>query len=130
MTDPGGEAEYLDLEDVEYLLKGTGAVIRDRGLLLSALGRPQSSVFGMDAYPDLWSKATALGESLARNHALNDRNKRTAFEAMLLFLDLNEVPYTDPPTDLAVEYMLRLAQGGYSDDIAKAAEDLRQILSR
>jgi death on curing protein len=83
----------------------------------------------MELYPDLWTKAAALGESLARNHSLIDRNKRTAFEAMLLFLDYNSQPYADPSPDDAVTYMLRLAQGGYHDDIEQAAKDLRDMLS-
>lgn len=96
--------------------------------MLSALGRPQYTTFGVDAYPDLWAKAAALGESIARNHPLIDRNKRTAFEAMLLFLDYNDEPYTDPDPDDAVAYMLRLAQGGYGEDITEAAKDLRDML--
>lgn len=124
-----GPTEYLDLEDVSYLAGGPEN-IRDLGALLSALGRPQATVFGQDAYPDLWAKAAALGQSLARNHPLVDRNKRTAFEAMLLFLDYNAEPYTDPPPDDAVAFMLRLATGGYDDAVTLAAKDLRSLLGR
>jgi death-on-curing protein len=123
------EIEYLDREDIEYLAGGAGNV-RDLDALLSAIGRPQHSVFGQDAYPDLWTKAAALGESLARNHPLIDRNKRTAFEAMLLFLDYNEEMYADPAPDDAVAYMLRLAQGGYEDNLQQAAKDFREMLGR
>ncbi|MGW3041864.1 type II toxin-antitoxin system death-on-curing family toxin [Kitasatospora sp. NPDC001159] len=62
-----------------------------------AIARPQASLFGGDAHPDLWTRGAALGQSLSRNHPLVDRNKCTAFEAMLLFLDCNAEPYTDPP---------------------------------
>ncbi|GAA2837340.1 type II toxin-antitoxin system death-on-curing family toxin [Kitasatospora sp. CM 4170] len=130
MSGPGGSRiEYLDLDDVTYLAGGPEN-IRDPGALLSALGRPQASLFGADAYPDLWSKAAALGQSLARNHPLVDRNKRTAFEAMLLFLDYNDEPYTDPSPDAAVAFVLRLATGGYDDNVALAAKDLRELLGR
>ncbi|MFJ9695008.1 type II toxin-antitoxin system death-on-curing family toxin [Kitasatospora sp. NPDC101183] len=121
--------EYLDLEDVTYLAGGPQTV-RDLGGLLSAIARPQATVFGADAYPDLWTKAAALGQSLARNHPLVDRNKRTAFEAMLLFLDYNGEPYTDPRPDEAVAYVLRLATGGYDDALALAAKDLKALLGR
>lgn len=121
--------EYLDLEDVTYLAGGPQTV-RDLGGLLSAIARPQATVFGADAYPDVWTKAAALGQSLARNHPLVDRNKRTAFEAMLLFLDYNGEPYTDPSPDEAVAYVLRLATGGYDDALALAAKDLRTLLGR
>ncbi|MBV6696078.1 Fic family protein [Kitasatospora aureofaciens] len=119
----------MDLDDVTYLAGGPSN-IRDLGALLSALGRPQASLFGADAYPDLWTKAVALGQSLARNHPLVDRNKRTAFEAMLLFLDYNGEPYTDPHPDDAVAYVLRLATGGYDDTVALAAKDLKSLLGR
>jgi len=61
----------------------------DRGLLESAVARPQASAFGVDAYPDLASKAAALLHSLVLNHAFVDGNKRTAVLATLVFLDLN-----------------------------------------
>ncbi|MEE1787773.1 type II toxin-antitoxin system death-on-curing family toxin [Streptomyces sp. SP17BM10] len=121
--------DFLDLDDVTYLAGGPEN-IRDLGALLSALGRPRASLFGADAYPDLWTKAAALGHSLARNHPLVDRNKRTAFEAMLLFLDYNGEPYTDPHPDDAVAFVLRLATGGYDDSVALAAEDLKELLGR
>ncbi|MGW4894507.1 type II toxin-antitoxin system death-on-curing family toxin [Kitasatospora sp. NPDC004240] len=121
--------EYLDPEDIEYLAGGSENV-RDQGALLSAVGRPKATVFGQDAYPDLWTKAVVLGQSLARNHPLIDRNKRTAFESMLLFLDYNGEPYTDPHPDEAVAFMLRLATGGFDDDVPLAARELRRILGR
>ncbi|RKT18232.1 death-on-curing protein [Streptomyces sp. 1114.5] len=102
----------------------------DLGGRLSAIARPRASLFGGDAYPDLWSKSAALGQSLARNHPLIDRNKRTAFEAMLLFLDYNGEPYAAPHPDDAVAFMLRLATGGYDDAVALAAKDLRSLLGR
>ncbi|MFF7459312.1 type II toxin-antitoxin system death-on-curing family toxin [Kitasatospora sp. NPDC008115] len=121
--------DYLDLDDVGYLAGGPRN-IRDLDALHSALGRPRASLFGADAYPDLWTKAAALGQSLARNHPLIDRNKRTAFEAMPLFLDYNNEPYTDPGPDEAVAFILRLATGGYDDSLTLAAADLRTLLGR
>ncbi len=47
------------------------------------------TVFGVDAYPDLLDKAAALLQSLARNHALVDGNKRTAWAAAWTFLIIN-----------------------------------------
>lgn len=63
--------------------------IRDAGLVESALYRPQSTVFGEDAYPALHLKAAALLQSLATNHGLVDGNKRTAVAATYAFLALN-----------------------------------------
>lgn len=50
--------------------------IRDVGLLDSALHRPQATVFGVDAYTEIDQKAAVLLESLVRNDALIDGNKR------------------------------------------------------
>nr|WP_081539943.1 Fic family protein [Kitasatospora sp. SID7827] len=107
---------------------GDAAAVRERSLLQSALGRPRASAFGADAYPDAWTKAVALGESIARNHPLTDRNKRTTFESMLLFLDYNGQPYADPHPDDAVAFMLRLAQGGYAGRLDDAVADFRRML--
>lgn len=52
---------------------------------------PRSTVFGIDAYPDVWQKAASLLHSLARNHALVDGNKRTAWAAAWVFLGCNGI---------------------------------------
>ncbi|HEX8805227.1 MAG TPA: Fic family protein, partial [Acidimicrobiales bacterium] len=72
MSEP---VEYLDLDDLLTLsvaLLGNPLPVRDVGLLGSAAARPQTTVFGKDAYPDLWTKAAALLQSIVKNHALVD----------------------------------------------------------
>ncbi len=84
------EVEYLDLEDLLGLVRDLEAgPVRDIGLLDSAAARPRSSAFGEDAYVTLALKAAALLHSIARNHALVDGNKRLAWLASAVFLDLN-----------------------------------------
>jgi death-on-curing protein len=68
---------------------GGEPVVRDYGLLESALARPRATAFGADAYPDLDAKAAALLHSLARNHALVDGNKRLALAATIAFYGIN-----------------------------------------
>jgi len=82
--------EYLELEDLLHLVRilGVGPV-RDVGLLDSAAARPRSSAFGEDAYPSISLKAAALLHSITNNHALVDGNKRLAWLATTVFLDLN-----------------------------------------
>ncbi|OLR26022.1 type II toxin-antitoxin system death-on-curing family toxin [Bacillus cereus] len=63
--------------------------VKDLGLLESAIDRPKSSAFGDDAYPTIFEKAAALFESIGKNHAFFNANKRTAFIAMNLFLGYN-----------------------------------------
>jgi death-on-curing protein len=78
---------YLHQEIMERSEGSAG--VRDQGLLESAVYRPQASFGGEDLYPDLFSKAAALGHSIIKNHPFIDGNKRTGFEAMRLTLRLN-----------------------------------------
>jgi death on curing protein len=58
--------------------------VRDKGLLESALARPRTSY-----YDTLALQAAALLQSLARNHAFVDGNKRMAFALSAVFLRMN-----------------------------------------
>ena len=50
---------------------------------------PQTPLMGQDAYPSTAAKAATLLESLTKNHALIDGNKRLAWAACSVFLSLN-----------------------------------------
>ncbi|MGW3102569.1 type II toxin-antitoxin system death-on-curing family toxin [Streptomyces sp. NPDC001100] len=104
---------YLALPESLNLAKRLEAdEVRDYGLLDSALVRPRASVFGQDAYPDVWRKAAALMESLARNHALVDGNKRIAWYATWVFLHMNGHPLdADFDVDEAEQFVLDVCQG-------------------
>ena len=65
------------------------APIRDVGPLGSAVARPQTTAFGEDAYPDIWTKAAALLHSIVKNHALVDGNKRLGWLATAVLLELS-----------------------------------------
>jgi death-on-curing protein len=83
---------YLTLPELLHVAErtlGARPLVRDHGLLASALARPRSTVFGRDAYRSLDLKAAALVHSLARNHALVDGNKRLALAAAMAFYGLN-----------------------------------------
>lgn len=86
-----GPIDFLTIEDLLEIARGVLDVVevRDIGLLASAAGRPQTTVFGEDAYPTLADKAAALMHSVARNHALVDGNKRLAWSAARVFCLLN-----------------------------------------
>ncbi|UGS38379.1 type II toxin-antitoxin system death-on-curing family toxin [Capillimicrobium parvum] len=96
--------------------------IRDIGLLDAAIHRPQASVFGRDAYPDLMTKAAALLHSLARNHPLVDGNKRLAWLATWVFCAKNGVDL-DPPDDDAFALVMSVAAGEL-DDVGEIARRL------
>jgi death-on-curing protein len=103
--------EYLTLEDVLSLIEGLGVgPIRDIGLLGSAVHRPQVSAFGEDAYPGIDDKAAVLLESLVRNHALVDGNKRIGWLATVVFYGLNAITL-EAPDDDAYDLVIALAGG-------------------
>ena len=103
---------YLTVEEVleinAAVMRGRH-VLRDQGLLESAVARPQASAFGADAYPNLVTKAAALLHSLVLNHPFVDGNKRTAILATLVFLDLNGYQ-TMRLADQAADTVLRRKQ--------------------
>ncbi len=118
--------EYLDLDDLIEIAReavGEAVVVRDYGLLESALARPRASVFGYDAYRDLHLKATTLLHSLARNHALVDGNKRLAWTACRTLLAING-QWVSASEDDRFEFVIAVATGGLPD-LEKIAEQLR-----
>ncbi|HEY7796873.1 MAG TPA: type II toxin-antitoxin system death-on-curing family toxin [Microbacteriaceae bacterium] len=82
--------EFVDLEIFVTQLKRVGFHIRDLGLLESALVRPQTSLFGEDAYPTLELKAAVMVESIILNHPMVDGNKRSSWLALNLFVEMND----------------------------------------
>ena len=117
--------DYLDLDDLMAAAEaGVGPVeIRDVGLLESALGRPQVTAYGEDAYPDIHHKAAALMHSLATNHGLVDGNKRLAWVATRLFYGMNGWDIVAVP-DEKFDLVMAVASGEI-DDVSKLAERLR-----
>lgn len=106
---------YLSAEQILFiharLIEETGGShgIRDLGTLLSAIGRPQARFDNQDLYPDPFSKAAALMESLIYNHPFVDGNKRTGVTAAGLFLRKNGYRLTASEADL-VAITMRIAQ--------------------
>lgn len=82
-------AEVLELHRRIVERTGGSAGLRDLGALESAVAQPRMTYGSVDLYPDLASKAAALGFSLIKNHAFVDGNKRIGHAAMETFLVLN-----------------------------------------
>jgi death-on-curing protein len=84
--------KYLTPEQILFiharLIEETGGSygLRDLTLLESAAARPKATFDGEDLYPDLFSKAAALMDSLIHNHPFVDGNKRIGITAVGLFL--------------------------------------------
>ena len=82
--------EFLSLEDLLDIVSALKiGPVRDLGLLNATALRPQTTLMGQDAYPSTAATAAALLESLTKNHALIDGNKRLAWAACRIFLSLN-----------------------------------------
>jgi death-on-curing protein len=120
--------EFLDLDDVIELatrLLGDPPPIRDVGLLGSAVARPRTSAFGEDAYPDLWAKAAALLQSVVKNHALVDGNKRLGWLSTAVFLEINGIEISSADNDAVYQLVIEVAVAQTSvDEIAQRLRDL------
>ncbi|NNG18223.1 type II toxin-antitoxin system death-on-curing family toxin [Naumannella sp. ID2617S] len=113
---------HLTAEELIHIANratGTTVGVRDAGLLESAAARPQTSLFGQDAYPDLVTKAAALTQSIVGNHALVDGNKRLGLGALIAFLGINGHTLTWS-NDEAYDFIIAIADGSMTevDEIA------------
>jgi len=126
-----GPVEYLDLEDLLLIterLFGVPVPVRDVGLLGAAAARPQTSAFGEDAYPDLFTKAAALLQSILKNHPLVDGNKRLGWVTTAVFLELNGVPAAAASNDTVHDLVITVAAGQI--EIAETAALLRAAMNQ
>ena len=118
------DVEFLDLDDVLDLIRrllGDPPPIQDIGLLGSAVARPQTAVFGQDAYPNIWSKAAALLQSIDNNHALIDGNKRLGWLATAVFLEINGVSVIHVSNDDIYQFVIDVAANNPSFEHIAAA---------
>jgi death-on-curing protein len=95
MTDYLTVVEVLAIHADQIERYGGAPGIRDRGLLESALFRPQTGY-----YADVIEEAAALWESLSQNPPFTDGNKRTAFAATYTFLSINGFRLTANESDV------------------------------
>lgn len=104
---------YLSAADIYVInekIVGHRPNVRDRKLLRSAADRPSIRVFGEEQFPTLIDKAAAVLHSIAYHHLFADGNKRTAQEAVVMFLEANNY-HTTWQTDEAIAFILEIAQG-------------------
>ena len=127
MTDP---VEFLDTDDLIELarrLLGEPPPVRDVGLLTAAAARPQAGAFGSDAYPDIWTKAAALLQSIVNNHALIDGNKRLGWLATAVMFELNGASVRAAHNDDVYELVMRVATEETSvEEIADLLREMSQ----
>lgn len=100
------------LHDESLAIHGGLSGVRDEGLLLSALARPENLAAYGD--PDMADCAASYGFGLAKNHPFADGNKRAAFLAIGMFLRLNGYRLATTQAD-ATRAILALAAGDLSE---------------
>jgi death-on-curing protein len=117
---------YLTLDEALLIAErvlGGPPLLRDVGLLDSALARPQAIAFGREAYTSIHAKAAALLHSVARHHPLVDGNKRLALAATIAFYGVNGYRLT-VSNDEAYILVMAVAAGEL-DEVDGIAERLR-----
>ncbi|THA26189.1 type II toxin-antitoxin system death-on-curing family toxin [Streptomyces sp. RKND-216] len=120
---------YLTAEEVlviaDHACDDMRVAVRDLGLLESAAARPAASMFGEEAYADLFEKAAALMQSLAVNPPFVDGNKRTAWLSTVVFLRINGIELR-PDIDAAEQLIVSVATGEL-EEIKVIADCLRRL---
>lgn len=107
---------YLSAQELLVLhakiIDETGGLhgVRDVGLLASAVERPQMRFGRKELYRGVFTKAACYFESIARNHAFLDGNKRTAVIATARFLASNGYELNATNRGV-VSFALRTANG-------------------
>ncbi len=114
-------AEQVTGTEAAVLIKAARVELAD-----SALHAPSAGFGDEDFYPDLIDKAAVLTCRLAWNHPLPDGNKRAAWAALVLFLDLNDALWDLDPPDVDDAEATMLAVAARDIDEAALAEWLRE----
>lgn len=88
--------------------------VRDEGLLLSALARPQN-LYAYREDVDLADLGASYAFGIAKNHPFLDGNKRTALVVAVTFLNLNGFDF-DAPEEETYLVFLRLAESRIAEE--------------
>ncbi len=127
MSEPVEFLELDDIIDLAIALFGDPPPIRDVGLLGSAAARPRTTAFGEDAYPDIWTKSASLLQSIVKNHALVDGNKRLGWLAAAVFLEINGIGISRAENDAVFALVIDVAASDLGVD--EIAQRLRQLIT-
>lgn len=113
--------EFHELQITEF---GGDPVVRDMGLLESAVAMPAATFGGKYLHRDMYEMAAAYLVHLVMNHPFVDGNKRTGTVAALAFLRVNGVN-VHFPDDQLYNLVLAVATGQAGKD--EAADFFRHI---
>ncbi|UOD80367.1 type II toxin-antitoxin system death-on-curing family toxin [Paenarthrobacter ureafaciens] len=120
---------YLTPEDLIAIndeFGGPGQGVRDLNGVRSVADKPSAGFEGYEEYPTIWAKAAALLHGIATSQHFTNGNKRTAWLATNLFLNINGEQLRDLPT-ISQQALTLLAAVGLEDfAIPEVAEWLRE----
>ena len=124
---------YLTLAEYFWLAEqvtGTEAAVLVKAARIeladSALHAPAAGFGDQDFYPDVIDKAAVLTCRLAWNHPLPDGNKRAAWAALVMFVDLNGGAWDPDPPDVGDAEAAMLAVAAHEVDEVWLARWLRE----
>lgn len=89
--------------------------VKEPTALNMLVNAPKQHVFGQEQYPTIQLKAANLVRNLVKKHVFHNGNKRTAFMALIVFLELNGYKFMVPNKE-AVNYMVKLATDDINED--------------
>ncbi len=119
---------YLDLADylaiaaeVTGLEVTTLSRVTQLNLADSALHAPAAGWGDDELYPDFVDKAAVLLVRLAKNHPLPDGNKRAAWVALRVFIELNGWSWSNYPLVEEAEHAVLAVASGEWDQAAVAS---------
>ena len=113
------------LHDESVVRDGGPPGLRDEGLLESALNRAKNALaYGNE---DIVELAALYAGGIAQNHPVVDGNKRSAFLACVIFLELNGYRFVAGEADAALKV---LALAGGDIDEHQFADWLRSVVEK
>lgn len=108
------ESIIVFIHDDQIASHGGAYGILNNKLLSSALARPRN-LYGYEGITSIPRLAASYGYGLVKNHSFVDGNKRTAFQVIFAFLQINGL-YLNVPEPEVVITMQQLAQGSVSEE--------------
>jgi len=115
------EPNWLPLEQVLEInreavtITGETYLLRDQGLLESALAKPLNH-YHYNGVDDIVVLAVVLLMGIAQNHCFEQGNKRTAFTAAVVFLLSNGYNLVAADSEQLGELVTRLVAGQITDE--------------
>lgn len=109
------KADVLSIHSKQISRYGGSFGIRDEGLLDSAIYQPQATFGGELLHPTIFEQAAAYLFHITNNHAFIDGNKRTAFDVMVTFLNMNDYEL-NMSTEEAYELTIQVAENKLSKE--------------